>query len=84
MRQGPMRNIASRRPHASRGDAQHRVSKDGPARGSSAPAESVLETPRFARPSDPMRRWWRPAIWQNEVAHHPLWRRPCKLQLINP
>ena len=32
---------------------------------------------------DPMRWWWRPAIWQNEVAHHPLWRRPCKLQLIN-
>ena len=27
---------------------------------------------------DPMRRWWRPALWLNEVAYHSLWRRPCK------
>src|SRR5580693_7772259 len=27
---------------------------------------------------DPMWRWSRPAIWQHEVAYHPLWRRPCK------
>src|SRR5271163_1253499 len=27
---------------------------------------------------DPMRWWWRPTIWQHEVATTQLWRRPCK------